>query len=217
MVSSVLTWNVYYYDMCDKEIEVYNIFDHSRFNKAVREIFETSEYIEDFAVRVKDELMYYFWSKAEWEVIVAPWPNKGNDELKVDVYSQVMNNFDSFIGYTWRALNKDKDMIEEYELIEWLHNRFGSMQCEWDSWFEWEYCNNCEKVIEYVESHEDPNFEVPMTCNYCEYHDKCRYFPNVYVYGEEFEKMIIRLWYEKFGLRKERKDNDDGKDKDFAL
>lgn len=212
-----LIWNVYYYDMCDKKIEVYNIFDYSSFNEAVREIFKASENIDDFAAQVKKELMYYFWSKAEWEVMVAPWPDKGEHELKVDVCSQIMNNFDAFIGYIWRALIQDKDVIEEYELIEWLYNNFGFMQPEWDSWFEWEYCGNCEKVIEYVESHEDPNFEVPMTCNYCEYYDKCRYFPDVYIHGKEFGKMITRLWYERFGLYKKRKDSNDGKNKDFAL
>ena len=75
--------------------------------------------------------MYYYWAKCEWEVVITSWPPHINmDELdrinkqrksefakydrepyclcintdvrkKIDVYSQVMLNFDIFVDYVW--------------------------------------------------------------------------------------------------------------------
>jgi hypothetical protein len=50
--------------------------------------------------------MYYFWSKAEWEIIISSWPNRDNDELKIDVFDQVMLNWEAFVDYCWS--NKKK-------------------------------------------------------------------------------------------------------------
>lgn len=51
--------------------------------------------------------MYYYWAKCEWEVIISPWIAQHNDnEIKVDVYWQVMNNWDIFLDYVWN--NKKK-------------------------------------------------------------------------------------------------------------
>ena len=60
---------------------------------------------EQFAERLKANLMYYFWSKAEWEVVISAWV--GGDALKkIDVYTQVMNNFDVFLDYVWSFKDK---------------------------------------------------------------------------------------------------------------
>ena len=75
--------------------------------------------------------MYYFWCKCEWETVITSWPphitmkeldrlntereketEKYNREPyclyvepdiseKIDVYQQVMNNFDIFVDYVW--------------------------------------------------------------------------------------------------------------------
>lgn len=71
--------------------------------------------------------MYYFWSKCEYEVIITSFPMYINQEeleiinnsdrkykiniepdvgVKVDIYSQIMNNFEVFVDYVWN--NKDK-------------------------------------------------------------------------------------------------------------
>ena len=46
--------------------------------------------------------MYYYWAKCEWEVIVSDWPTSGKVEAKIDVYNQVMLNWDKFADYTWK-------------------------------------------------------------------------------------------------------------------
>ena len=83
-----------------------------------------------FKEKVRRSLSYYFWSKSEWEVIVTTWPPYvDSDEIdslvkekeehlskygkfyqthcnltvgeKIDVYTQVMLNWDCFIEYLW--------------------------------------------------------------------------------------------------------------------
>lgn len=98
-----MKWNVYHYNINKKKIESYNIFNHYSFReyvkKAVRECFIK----EDFVEQLKSELRYYFWSKSEWEVIITSWVggDREKDAVKIDVYNQVMMNFDVFANYVW--------------------------------------------------------------------------------------------------------------------
>ena len=62
---------------------------------------------EDFAKQLRTEVMYYFWAKCEWEVLIKPWVgSKGNEEKKVDVCWQIMNNWDAFVDYVWNNRKK---------------------------------------------------------------------------------------------------------------
>lgn len=99
----MLTWNVIYGNFNSREIEIYNIFRHWAFKqdcvKAAKKFMDNKE---SFADEVRKSLMYYFWSKCEWEVIVQHWPNNERfHDKKIDVYSQVMMNWDIFIDYLW--------------------------------------------------------------------------------------------------------------------
>ena len=87
-----------------------------------------------FKEKVRRNLSYYFWSKSEWEVILSSWPPYvDSDEIdrlikereehlatwgkfyqtdcnvnvseKIDVYTQVMMNWDCFIDYLWNNRN----------------------------------------------------------------------------------------------------------------
>ena len=51
-----------------------------------------------FLNEVRSELMYYFWSKCEWEIVITDWPS-GKAEYKTDVFYQVKLNWDAFCGY----------------------------------------------------------------------------------------------------------------------
>ena len=99
-----LKWNVYYHNINSQRIETYNIFDHRMFNEYVMLHLErTYQTKEEFSEQIESELRYYFWSKAEWEIIVSPWcGGKDTKEIKIDVYDQVMLNFDSFVDYVWK-------------------------------------------------------------------------------------------------------------------
>jgi hypothetical protein len=85
---------------------------------------------EAFASAVRDSLQYYYWAKSEYETIITSWPphieNEEIDRLnkerndwtvkrgsfyrtavnltvsyKMDIYTQVMMNWDRFIDYIW--------------------------------------------------------------------------------------------------------------------
>lgn len=120
-----LEWNVYVKDMNCREIKSYNIFNHGRFTHEIEELIEQyGNSKEEFAKEVDLSLRYYFWSKCEWETVITSWPphiikeelDRLNKEMtkeypslsvnleveeKIDVYQQVMLNWDRFIDYLW--------------------------------------------------------------------------------------------------------------------
>lgn len=98
-----LEWYVYYYDINSGQLKTLNIFNHRGFKNAIEEIFKKYYSIEEFKKAVKSELMYYFWSKAEWEIIISDWFGK-QVEKKIDVYDQVMLNWDRFIEWLYHEL-----------------------------------------------------------------------------------------------------------------
>ena len=136
-----LVWNVFEEDWNGKRIRVYNVFDHGRFFNDLIKIKRKYKEFDEFAEEVRRSLQYYFWSKSEWEIILTDWPphvdgeeidrlvkereeriNRwGNFHLtdvrlyvaeKVDVFDQVMLNWDNFIKYIWenkKLIKKEKN------------------------------------------------------------------------------------------------------------
>lgn len=98
-----LVWNVYVENINAQRIEVYNIFQHSSFKKDVLNAYkEYKNDFEQFSEKVRKSLMYHFWSKCEWEIILSDWPPSNNfKKEKIDVYDQVMLNWNIFIYYVW--------------------------------------------------------------------------------------------------------------------
>ena len=88
-----LKWNVYYHSFNSDELKTYNIFKHGSFVEDVEKYLKKYKNKEEFAEKLKSSLMYYFWSKCEWEVIItkkdnriimSPWVgSRKNPELDV--------------------------------------------------------------------------------------------------------------------------------------
>jgi len=97
-------WQVYHLHINRRQIETFNIFDHYMFAKGCDKAYKKFKHSkDDFAEEVRHELMYYFWSKCEWEVEICDlWREKGS---KIDVYQQVMLNWTIFIDYLWNYCN----------------------------------------------------------------------------------------------------------------
>ena len=128
-----LAYYVYIENFNLRKIEKYNVLSEhiiECIKKETKDINEKS----DFAERVKRILMYHFWSKSEWEVIITDWPahievvevtrlERERDEYfgrynklpyslgvnlkvaeKIDVYDQIMLNWEIFIDYLWNNL-----------------------------------------------------------------------------------------------------------------
>lgn len=95
-----MKWNVYYYNFNKNEIEVYNIFEHGSFMEYLKKAYRECKSKDEFAERLKRELRYYYWSKCEWEVLITPWCGRKEPcDLKIDVYNQIMLNWDVFLNY----------------------------------------------------------------------------------------------------------------------
>ena len=110
-----LKWNVFIGNFNHKDIETYNIFDHYLFKEDCDKAWKKhGTDFQKFSKEVKSSLMYYFWSKCEWEIILSHWPpSERFKDKKVDVYEQVMLNWEVFITYLWnyyylRSTKKEK-------------------------------------------------------------------------------------------------------------
>lgn len=76
------------------------MFDHGSFKNEIDKILQEKLNKEDFSEKIKREVMYYMWSKCEYEIILSPWTGRA-DDIKIDVYDQIMINFDRFVDYCW--------------------------------------------------------------------------------------------------------------------
>ena len=95
-----LEWQVYYYNINRKRIETFNVFQHGGFKKDLDEILKKNKTRTKLAEEeIKRSVMYYFWSKSEWEILLCPWIGEKNKELKIDVYDQLMLNWNQFLDY----------------------------------------------------------------------------------------------------------------------
>ena len=97
-----MKWIVYRYNINTEKIEAYNIFDHGSFNMEVELLLKSRCSKEKFSNKLKNILLYYFWSKAEWEILISPFISKDNAIEKIDVYQQVIANWEQFADYCWR-------------------------------------------------------------------------------------------------------------------
>lgn len=89
-------WNVWIWDFNHDSLEQYDVVP-----MLLRELKSLRK--EDFPMDKKSmdcELRswasYHFWAKCEYEMIVHGWPEQKNDK-KVDVYDQLMLNWDTFL------------------------------------------------------------------------------------------------------------------------
>ena len=103
-----LVWNVIYHNRDHHCIDTFNIFDHYSFRSDLRRDTKRCKTKEDFAEKLRSALMYYFWSKYEWEITIGPWPssNSTTKAIKEDVYWQIKNNWDVFLDYVWNERKK---------------------------------------------------------------------------------------------------------------
>lgn len=103
-------WIVYIDNINTKSIETFDVFEHYSFAEDVRKAYKRHK--DDFGAFSEDvrrSLVYYFWSKCEWEVILSAWPPTNRiSQRKIDVYEQVRNNWDVFIEYVWARCHERK-------------------------------------------------------------------------------------------------------------
>ena len=98
----MLESNVYIGDINKRRITTFNVFEHYSFYKDLKKEIKIYKNIEEFSDRLRRIVMYYFWSKCEYEIILTCWPSWDKfKEEKIDVYSQLDLNWDKFVNYIW--------------------------------------------------------------------------------------------------------------------
>lgn len=140
-----MEWNVFCYNINKGKIETFNIFDHWKITEDVQKSLKKFKDKNEFKKEIESYLMYYFWSKSQYELIIEitesnrifliPWcgcrePEKAKIDVtddasfdwrrfaekhidkqvyknkkKIDVYDQVMFNFEAFVDYVWSNKN----------------------------------------------------------------------------------------------------------------
>lgn len=99
-----VNWYVYRHYFNENKIKPFNIFDHWKFNEDVHKELLICNNKAEFATKVRSHLFYYFCSKCEYEVLVSPWiGNREKGIIKIDIYDQVMMNFNGFVDHIWSS------------------------------------------------------------------------------------------------------------------
>ena len=97
----MLEWYVYYHDFNGREIKPYNVFCNSSLLEDCKKNARKNIHdYEAFCGQLRRDVIYWYWSKSEWEIILGPWCGKA-DEVKIDVYDQLKLNWDIFCKYVW--------------------------------------------------------------------------------------------------------------------
>lgn len=95
-----MEWYVYYHDFNAQKIIKWNVFNHGAFKKEINTLLKEKIDKDDFSEKLKREVMYYFWSNCEYEIILPPWIGRA-DVTKIDIYDQIVMNFGRFVDYCW--------------------------------------------------------------------------------------------------------------------
>lgn len=98
-----MEWYVYVDNINSRSVEPYNIFNHGGFANDCKQAYrQFKDDREQFIEAVRRSLMYYFWSKCEWELVLTGFPPLPNyPGAKIDVYDQVKLNWATFTSYIW--------------------------------------------------------------------------------------------------------------------
>lgn len=122
-----LIWNVWFCDLSGKNIEQRNVFNlsctfNNDFEKLVKRVKKENLSKKDFEDAFRRICLYSYWAKREYEVCIAdlPWFSHYDDAEKikegyarwvkvaekVDVYTQLLMNWDRFVDYTWAQIKE---------------------------------------------------------------------------------------------------------------
>lgn len=129
-----LTYYVYVENINKRKIEKYNVLNDAIIDEIIERTKDFPGDKKAFAEQVEQIMMYHYWSRSEWESVLTSWPpNMRLEELirlnqeveesqqkygqepyaltvslttaeKIDVYDQIVMNWNIFIDYAWENL-----------------------------------------------------------------------------------------------------------------
>lgn len=132
-----LVWNVVHQSVNRGVIERWNVFDHGGVMEDIIKAFKKHKNNKDeFLKAVKSSLMYYYWSKCEWEVIlsiqddkmiITPWVGGRDENIFLDVSDD--KDFDWFSFYNKMTehyvVERNSVKIDVYDQVMFMWNEFS--------------------------------------------------------------------------------------------
>lgn len=131
-----MEWNVYNFNMNAQKIETYNIFKHWSFSEYARKAIKKCKTKDEFAKQLKKELMYYFWSRSEYELIIEvtednriflnPWVGcREPEKVRIDVTDDTSFDWRDFAEkHIEQQIYDNKAKIDVYDQIEYMWEYF---------------------------------------------------------------------------------------------
>ena len=102
----VKSFNVIFYDFNSKKFVPYDVIPH------LVDRYKTAEKkpgtFDEFKEFIKNESLYQWWSRCEYEIVLQSWPN-GDLEKKIDIHWQVMMNIDLITELLMECTAKSTD------------------------------------------------------------------------------------------------------------
>lgn len=131
-----LKWNVLYYNFNANKIETYNVVGNSYFLERLKKMMKKYRDKTAFAETLKSEMMYQFWSRTEWELIIeitednhiflSPWCGRREPETaKIDVTDDTSFDWRGFAAlHVNKQIHKNKAKIDIYDQLCYVWNDF---------------------------------------------------------------------------------------------
>ena len=122
-------WICQHFDCNAQVIKNYDVLKYRE--RAIKQMKKKSNTKEEFASLLKREMMYYYWSKCEWElimhptddgrIILSPWVGcREPEKVSVDVTDREDFDWKGFARYHCNRLVK----IDIYDQLEYRWNEF---------------------------------------------------------------------------------------------
>lgn len=131
-----MEWIVYNFNCNAQKIETCNIFEHGGFHYDVNKAAKKLKIKEEFAEKLRRELMYYFWSKCEWELVVEitednriflnPWVGcREPEKVRIDVTDNTDFDWRGFAHkHTARQIYGNEAKIDVFDQVDYRWEEF---------------------------------------------------------------------------------------------
>lgn len=131
-----MEWIVYNFNINAQKIETYDIFKHWSFCEYAKKAAKKLKTKEEFVEQLRRELMYFFWSKAEHELIVEitednriflnPWVGcKEPEKVRIDVTDDTDFDWKGFAEkHTARQIYGNEAKIDVFDQVEYRWKEF---------------------------------------------------------------------------------------------
>lgn len=102
-----MKWYVLNHNFNEDTVEMFNIFNSVRFSEGLEKLLNNYVTFDNFVENLEKELMYAFWSKSEYEIMVGGLFSKENKYQKIDIYDQVKPNVRALAKYIIDVYNNE--------------------------------------------------------------------------------------------------------------